>query len=65
MTERDIFLRALDMEDAAARADYLATACASDPQLRQRIERLLRLHEVKDTFLDLPAPVQLSKDSEG
>jgi PAS domain S-box-containing protein len=53
MTERDIFLKALDMEDPAARADYLATACASDPQLRQRIERLLRLHQVKDTFLDL------------
>jgi hypothetical protein len=60
MTERDIFLSALDIEDPAARADYLATACAGNPQLLQRIERLLQLHQVKDSFLDLSSPEQLT-----
>jgi WD40 repeat protein/tRNA A-37 threonylcarbamoyl transferase component Bud32 len=60
MTERDIFLSALDMEEPAARADYLTTACAGSPRLRQRIERLLQLHEVKDTFLEVSAPEQLT-----
>ena len=59
MSERSIFLNALDREDPAARAAYLDEACAGNPELRQRIERLLRSHQVKDTFLEVPAPEQL------
>jgi hypothetical protein len=61
MSERSIFLNALDREDPAARAAYLDEACAGRPELRQRIERLLQLHQVQDTFLEVPAPEQLAR----
>jgi hypothetical protein len=59
MSERSIFLNALDREDAAARAAYLDEACAGRPELRRRIERLLRAHQMGGAFLDVPAPGQL------
>jgi WD40 repeat protein/tRNA A-37 threonylcarbamoyl transferase component Bud32 len=61
MSERSIFLNALDREDPAERAAYLDEACAGKPELRKRIERLLRSHAVVDTFLDVPAPEQLAR----
>jgi hypothetical protein len=62
MSERSIFLNALDKEDPAARAAYLDVACAGRPELRQRIERLLQAHQTEDTFLEVPAMEQLAKD---
>jgi hypothetical protein len=59
MSERSIFLNALDMEPPAARAAYLDEACAGRPELRRRIERLLRAHQMGGAFLDVPAPEQL------
>jgi hypothetical protein len=59
MSERSIFLNALDREDPADRAAYLDAACAGKPELRERIERLLRSHAVEDTFLEVPAPEQM------
>jgi WD40 repeat protein/serine/threonine protein kinase len=61
MSERSIFLNALDREDPTARAAYLDEACANRPELRQRIERLLQSHEAKDTFLEVPAPEQCAR----
>src|SRR5215216_4338676 len=60
MSERTIFLGALDRDDPAERAAYLDAACAGDPVLRQRIEQLLRSHEGVDAFLAVPAPEQLA-----
>src|SRR5262249_8947959 len=60
MTERTIFLNALDRTDLAARAAYLDAACAGRPELRQRIEELLRSHQEVDTFLQVPAVQQLA-----
>jgi serine/threonine protein kinase len=60
MTEREIFLGALEKEEAAARAAYLDTACAGRPALRQRVEELLRSHQEADTFLNVPAIEQLA-----
>src|SRR5215471_7787554 len=60
MSERDIFLNALDREDPAERAAYLDEACAGKPELRRRIERLLRIHQAGDSFLEVPAPEQLA-----
>jgi serine/threonine protein kinase len=59
MTERRIFLGALDCADAAARAAYLDEACAGKPGLRQRIEDLLRSHAKSETFLGVPAMEQV------
>jgi serine/threonine protein kinase/tetratricopeptide (TPR) repeat protein len=52
MSERDIFLEALNQPDRAARAAYLASACAANDAMRQRIEELLRCHECNDSLLD-------------
>jgi serine/threonine protein kinase len=61
MSERSIFLNALDRTDPADRAAYLDEACAGRPELRRRIERLLRSHAMEDGFLEVPAPEQLAR----
>jgi serine/threonine protein kinase/tetratricopeptide (TPR) repeat protein len=38
------------------RAAYLQEACAGDETLRQRVEALLRAHELAGTFMDSPTP---------
>jgi WD40 repeat protein/tRNA A-37 threonylcarbamoyl transferase component Bud32 len=65
MSERSIFLNALDREDPADRAAYLDVACADRPELRKRIERLLRGHREGGTFLEVSAPEQLAKAEGG
>src|SRR5262249_33851773 len=42
MSERAIFIEALEKDDPAKRAAFLDQACAGDRPLRQRIERLLK-----------------------
>src|SRR5262245_8139034 len=60
MTERSVFLEALDMQDPAARAAYLDGICVGQPAFRERIEKLLRDHEEVDTFLEVPALEQMA-----
>ncbi len=55
MTERDIFIAALQKEVTAERQAYLDEACARQPELRQPVEHLLRLHEGAGSFLEKPA----------
>src|SRR5439155_7924984 len=55
MTERDIFIAALQKEDPAERPAYLDEACAGQPELRRQVEHLLRLHEGAGSFLEQPA----------
>src|SRR2546425_4034626 len=55
MTERDIFIAALQKEDPAERRAYLDEACVGQPELRQQVEHLLRLHEGAGSFLEKPA----------
>jgi WD40 repeat protein/tRNA A-37 threonylcarbamoyl transferase component Bud32 len=61
MSERTIFLNALEREDPAARDAYLDAACAGQPALRRRVEELLRSHEEAGTFLDVPALDQVAE----
>src|SRR5690606_29089119 len=56
MSEREIFLNALDRSDPADRAAYLERACGADAELRRRIEALLAAHEAAGGFLRTPAP---------
>jgi serine/threonine protein kinase len=44
MTERDIFIAALQKQDPPQRQAYLDEACARQPELRRQVEHLLRLH---------------------
>src|SRR5262249_60538880 len=55
MTERDIFIAALQKEDLARRQAYLDEACAGQPELRHQVENLLRLHAGAGRFLEGPA----------
>ncbi len=55
MTEETIIAEALEKTDPAHRAAYLDAACAGQPELRARVEALLRSHAAP-TFLKEPAP---------
>jgi serine/threonine protein kinase len=52
MSERDIFIAALEKEDLAQRQAYLDEACAGQPGLREQVEGLLRLQENAGSFLE-------------
>jgi eukaryotic-like serine/threonine-protein kinase len=56
MTERSIFLAALDIDDPQERSAYLDRACAGDLALRARVDDLLKAHQQPGDFLDRPAP---------
>ncbi len=45
MSEETIFAAALEQADPAERAAYLEGACGGAPELRRRVEALLRAHE--------------------
>src|SRR5262245_8352708 len=51
-----IFLAAAEKATAAERAAYLDVTCASDPELRERVERLLAASSKVSHFLEVPAP---------
>jgi serine/threonine protein kinase len=51
-----IFLAAAEKATASERAAYLDVACASDPELRERVERLLTAQSKVSRFLEAPAP---------
>jgi serine/threonine protein kinase/tetratricopeptide (TPR) repeat protein len=51
MIEEDLFHRALVKPTLAEQLAFLDEACAGQPELRQRVERLLRSHRHEDSFL--------------
>ena len=55
MSERDIFIIALQKDDPAQRQAYLDEACAGQPDLRTQVEKLLRLYQSAGSFLEKPA----------
>ncbi len=54
MSERTIFLNALDITDPQQRRRYLAQVCANDAALLANVERLLNAHEAAQGFLEEP-----------
>src|SRR5262245_14883276 len=62
MTERSVFLAALEYDDPTERSAYLDRACAGDPGLRAQVEQLLTAHEQSGSFLGRPAPERLAGD---
>src|SRR5262245_54756875 len=49
-----LFLAVLEAGDSARQAEVLDRECASDAELRQRVEALLRAHMEQATILDVP-----------
>ncbi len=54
MNEQTIFTAALERHPDQ-RSGFLDEACGTDQELRQRVEKLLQLHENAGSFLDFPA----------
>ncbi len=52
-----IFLAAVELADPAQQAALLDRECVSDPELRRRVEALLRAHQDPASVLDRPAAV--------
>ena len=55
MTERTIFLAAIEISDPAERAVFVEQACDGDANLRAQVEQLLSHHEESSQFLETPA----------
>ncbi|HKB05814.1 MAG TPA: protein kinase [Gemmataceae bacterium] len=55
MTDRDLFIAALDHADPTERAAWLDQACEGDSDRRRRVDILLRAHEHASRFLANPA----------
>ncbi len=55
--DENIFAAALQWDDPAERAAYLDEACAGRPDLRARVEALLRASSEAQTFLERPVGV--------
>jgi non-specific serine/threonine protein kinase/serine/threonine-protein kinase len=51
----EIYFAAVECEDPAARAAYLAEACGTDTELRRQVERLLEARAERGSFLEAPA----------
>src|SRR3954447_5933545 len=62
MSEREIFVAALNQPSEAERAAYLGQACGSDAGLREKVESLLREHEGLGSFLESPALVATTNE---
>jgi hypothetical protein len=65
MTEREIFLAAVEKDAPGERAAYLDDACGTDTSLRERVQSLLRSHERAATFLEVPVVEQFADDGVG
>jgi serine/threonine protein kinase/WD40 repeat protein len=55
VTERSVFLAALDIDDTTARSAFLDETCAASPDLRLRVEELLAAHAGPASFMARPA----------
>src|SRR5262245_54092437 len=68
MSERDIFIAALQQQDPAQRQAFLDQACAGQPELRRQVDNLLRLHQGAGSFLENaaagPPPTGAFQESE-
>ncbi len=60
MNEEAVFIAALDRRTPAERTAYLDEACTGNPELRRRVEALLRSHDEARSFLGRPAVEQLA-----
>jgi hypothetical protein len=60
MSERDIFIAALQRPNGPERGAFLQEACGSDAALRGQVEALLGEHEQLGNFLNRPACASLA-----
>src|SRR5262245_20806628 len=63
MQEQSIFIEAME-KDMAERSAFLEQACAGDPDMRQRIEKLLELHELPGGLLEAPQALRSATEDD-
>jgi len=56
MTEREIFIAALQIDNPADRLAHVRQACGANDDLRQRVEHLLKTYEQAGSYLEAPTP---------
>src|SRR5437773_3794265 len=56
MNERNIFVAALNRQNASERSAFLDETCGNNADLREQVEALLCEHERLGSFLEAPAP---------
>src|SRR5580704_10617009 len=56
MSEREIFLQAIEIQNRGQRAAFLDQACRDQPDLRAAVDQLLHTHEDAGTVLHQPQP---------
>src|SRR5688572_26924847 len=54
LSVKAVFDRALEIETPIEREAFLAEACADAPDVRQKVEALLRAYAEADSFLESP-----------
>jgi hypothetical protein len=64
MTEREIFLAALEIDDPTVRTTYLDQVCGANAALRRRVDALLRANQHASTFMNVPVVEQLAGDGD-
>ncbi|WP_417749801.1 protein kinase domain-containing protein [Rosistilla oblonga] len=65
ISERELFIAALDVDAPAARRALLSRLCPANHQLRERVETLLKTHEQESEFLQMPAIAQIDALASG
>src|SRR5438552_10811353 len=55
MNERDVFIAALQKQNAADRSAFLVEACGGNTDMREQVEALLHENEQLGSFLESPA----------
>jgi serine/threonine protein kinase/Flp pilus assembly protein TadD len=55
MTERSVFIAALEIQDTGERSAYLDEVCQGNARLRERVGALLRAHADANGFMEQPA----------
>jgi serine/threonine protein kinase len=63
--ELELFEEAVELSAGLARSRFLASRCRWKPALRARVERMLDEHDRAGSFLEEPAPEQLSSAGSG
>src|SRR4029077_15857625 len=64
MTDRDLFIAALERADPADRDAWHDQACAGDADRRRRVDVLLRAHDQASKFLAAPAAKHLQPSAD-
>jgi eukaryotic-like serine/threonine-protein kinase len=62
LTDRSIFLAAIDIASPAEREAYVARACEENPQLRAEVQALLAAHGQSGDLLDAPDRAAMTID---